>query len=191
VTMLGLLACLLGAAGCREEQGELATYRLSGHLVPGAPSTCAGCPVVLTMNATRADGAGGSESLRPGIGEESGFRFRSGLEQVVELEGVADETGLHQRVRRVVEERPVPAGTRVEMRFHTAPPGTYGVRVTRAGDEVRLTDGANAVRIWCVDPRLCDQLASLEPGKQAFVLELTHSGIVDGPLTAEALRLEP
>ncbi|MBF5045813.1 hypothetical protein FGE12_25620 [Aggregicoccus sp. 17bor-14] len=195
IPLLGLLAL----AGCRDEVLEVATYRVSGHLVPAYPDPCGECPLGLMMEAVPTGTEGHEQQWPPFSGTANErVRFRQGVELVVEMEtrrvdvgDVQDDPGIRKRVLRVLEERPVPAGTRVTMRFPRTPPGTTELKFARVGEEVQLRDGVSTVRVWCVDPSLCDQLAALKPGEQAFELELSHSGVADGPFTAEALRLTP
>lgn len=194
--LLGLLAL----AGCREEPLEVAPYRIAGHLVPGYPQPCGECSLGLMMDAAPTGSVGSHQTWSPfADATDGGVRYRQGVERVVEMEtrrvevpeNVQDDPGVRRRVLRVLEERPVPAGTRFEMRFPRTPPGTNLLTLSRVGEEVQIRDTVHTVRVWCVDPALCDQLAALKPGEQAFVLELSHTETPDGPFTAEALRLEP
>jgi hypothetical protein len=181
-------------AGCGES--EVGTYRIAPYLQPGT-GNCIECGIGLVM-VTVTDGSDGPierHFYREDF-EKEGFTFQWGVEQVVEIErerydsgGVQDDTGVRYHFVRVLESHPVEPGSRFEMKFHQAPGGHYPEDFL-----VRTAVGFNLdgrERIECETQPLCDQLASLTPGKDAFGLGLSYPASEGGPLRLHALRSPP
>ncbi|HZI15598.1 MAG TPA: hypothetical protein VE153_34820 [Myxococcus sp.] len=181
-------------AGC--SGGEVGTYRIAPHLQPGT-GNCIECGIGLVMTAVP-DGSGGSYRRHFYRDDfvKGGFTFKWGMEQVVELEeehydswGAQDDIGVRYHFVRLLESHPVEPDSRFEMRFDEAPPGHYPddflVR-TEAGFELEGRE-----RIQCETQALCDQLASLSPGEDAFGLGLSYPASEGGPLLLHSLRSLP
>lgn len=192
-----LLAFSLGTGGCGRDS-EVATYRLAGNLVADTITNCGECSAALVLDAVRVDDPSRRVRFPLEVGDDVGFQFRWGVEQVVEIErtyetvrpGVADDTGVRERIVRVVEQHPVAAGTRFQMRFGW-PPGASSIAIERDGAAVRVRDYRSAMLLLCPDPAVCDTIASTDPGAQAFTVDLAYSPDSDAVLTAYAVRVSP
>ncbi|HEY3450260.1 MAG TPA: hypothetical protein VGK67_28150 [Myxococcales bacterium] len=190
---LTLVFCLTGCSG--RGPSEFATYRLAGHLVPEFPSNCGECVLGLVLDGTPVDGGGGAEHRRFYLDlASSDFHFRWGVEQVVEIEswneavpaGLMDDTGLRERMVRVVSEHPIVAGTRFTLPFRSG--GDWSINVEREGNAVRLRDHWSSVLLRCSDPAVCDTIAAMELGHQEFRVDLEYTA-EDGVVLAQGVTL--
>ena len=93
--------------------------------------------------------------------------------------------------RRVLATNAVEPGSRFEMRFRDAPPGTYAEDLLVRDGEEGFTLGRQRVSLVCDSSEVCDVLAARRLEEEEFVLELSYPATEDGPLPLHAVRLVP